>query len=125
MMMKERLIAAALAVCALPVRSVPANADDYVVPQQTLACMDAQEYSTFLRRFGSAHALNAQAPDVAVADPLCSVLKAGETVSIITGKPDEGEVVMFSRQPENEDPHLPSSVRGKHPTYWATFERGR
>jgi len=83
------------------------HAADFTVPHDTLGCMDAHDYSALLHEAGSVRALNASAASIAARLPLCTVLRTGEVVSIIMGKPGE-DAVMISR-------HVGA------PTYWANF----
>ena len=96
------------------------HAEDFTVPHDTLGCMDGHEYSTLLHQAGSVRALNASATVFAEKFPLCTVLRAGEVVSVLMGRPGE-EAVMVSRQAGNNDPSLPSYLRGSPQTYWANF----
>lgn len=115
-----RSITAASAIAAFAIFAHICRAEDFTVPHDTLACMDASQYSTLLHQVGSVKALNQSAKALAAKFPLCTALRAGEIVSVMMGEPSK-EAVMVNRQPANNDPRLPSYLRNSPLTYWANF----
>jgi len=113
------LLAALVLVAALP--AITACRDrDYTVPHDTLGCVDGHEYALLLERVGSAAKLNASAAMFAHDSPFCTVLHAGEVVSVIMGRPGEEAVIVARTDHKFDDPRLPPTVRSGV-SYWANF----